>query len=109
MAPTRRDLVAVPPVARLEHHLRRSHLDDAAGSVRRIGPSIEDVDLVARCGPDLARIRATDEYAAVRIGRDPELEIEIEIGVRRSRQEEPGAGICGYGAFLQLPIGIADL
>src|SRR5262245_41804255 len=46
MASTRRDLVMVPLVARLDDDLRRSHLDDAAGSVCRIGSSIEDVDLV---------------------------------------------------------------
>src|SRR5262245_12696869 len=46
MAATRRDLIVVPFVARLEHDLRRSYLDDTAGSIGRIGPSIEDVDLV---------------------------------------------------------------
>src|SRR6202008_4165113 len=96
MAPMRRDLVMVPSVAGLEHHLRRRDLDDRARSVSRVGPSIEDIDLVTSCGPDLARVRATDEHSAVRVGRDPELEIQVEIGVRRGREQETRARIRGY-------------
>src|SRR5688572_14951008 len=58
MASTRRDLVVVPFVARLQRYLRRRHVDDCAGAIRWIGPLIENIDLVTRCRPDLAGIRA---------------------------------------------------
>ena len=95
VAAVRGDLVAVPPVARLEHDLRCGHLDDTAGSVCRIGPLIEDVHLITRRSADFARVSTTDEDAAIGVGRHPELEIEIEIRIAGGRQQETRARICG--------------
>ena len=53
MAAVRRDLVMVPTIASFKHDFRARDVDDAPGSVRRVGPLIEDIHLVARCGPDL--------------------------------------------------------
>src|SRR6185503_4523851 len=61
----RRNLVPIPLVASVDLHLRLGHVDDRAGSVRRVGALIENIHLVARRRADLAWVGATNEDTAV--------------------------------------------
>src|SRR5438093_7734579 len=109
-----RDFVGVPFAARLRHRVDLRHIDDGAGAVGRIGPFVEDVDLVADLGVDLRRLVAANEDAAVGVIIGPELGLDLEILVRLLADEI--GGILALGDLVRnqrpvfhRPIGFADL
>ena len=74
------DVVGVPLPSSPESDGWLDQIRDRAGAVG--GALIIDVRLVTIIDTDILRIGATDEDAAIRIVRDPEFGMNLEIGVR---------------------------
>src|SRR6185436_9344926 len=57
----------------------------------------------------LRGILAPQEHAAIGVGGDPELEVQIEVGIGGLCEEKARAGVGAHRVIGKLPVGIADL
>ena len=83
-------------------------VDDCAGSVGRIGPPVEDVDLIGIVGGNRGTVLAAQENAAIGVFADPEFGAQVEIPVALPRHEKADpATVGGDQAMFHAPIGVA--